>query len=79
MSVDWSGCALVEVNPAKVGGRPVVKGTRVPADTIITDEELGASIEETHESFPSPDFSRVVCRGESWEQKAVAKGRYFQA
>jgi uncharacterized protein (DUF433 family) len=59
MPVDWSGCALVEVNPAKVGGRPVVKGTRVPADTIITDEELGASIEETHESFPSLSLETI--------------------
>ena len=36
-----------------MGGRPVVKGTRIPADTILTDEELGATVEETHESFPS--------------------------
>jgi uncharacterized protein (DUF433 family) len=53
MTVDWSECDLVESVAGKVGGKPVVKGTRIPADTILTDEELGATVEETHESFPS--------------------------
>ena len=53
MIVDWSECDLVESVAGKVGGKPVVKGTRIPADTILTDEELGATVEETHESFPS--------------------------
>jgi uncharacterized protein (DUF433 family) len=53
MIVDWSECELVESIPDKVRGRPVVKGTRKPADTIITEEELGATVGETHESFPS--------------------------
>jgi uncharacterized protein (DUF433 family) len=53
MVVDWSECELVESIPGKLGGRPVVKGTRIPADTIITDQELGATVGETHESFPS--------------------------
>ena len=51
--VDWSGCELVESIPDKVGGRPVVTGTRILADTVLTDQELGATVEETHESFPS--------------------------
>jgi uncharacterized protein (DUF433 family) len=43
MTVDWSECDLVESVAGKVGGRPVVKGTRIPADTILIDEELGAT------------------------------------
>jgi uncharacterized protein (DUF433 family) len=43
MTVDWCECKLVESVPEKVGGRPVVKGTRVPADTILTDQELGCN------------------------------------
>ena len=53
MTVDWSECELVESVAGKVGGRPVVKGTRIPADTILNDEELGATVEETLESFPN--------------------------
>jgi uncharacterized protein (DUF433 family) len=59
MTVDWSECDLVESVAGKVGGRPVVKGTRIPADTILTDEELGASVEETQESFPSLSLDTI--------------------
>jgi uncharacterized protein (DUF433 family) len=59
MTVDWSECELVESVAGKVGGRPVVKGTRIPADTILTDEELGATVEETHESFPSLSLDTI--------------------
>jgi uncharacterized protein (DUF433 family) len=62
MTIDWSECELVESVAGKVGGKPVVKGTRIPADTILTDEELGATVQETHESFPSlsPDTIRSI-------------------
>ena len=59
VSVDWSECDLVESVAGKVGGKPVVKGTRIPADTILTDEELGATVEETHESFPSLSLDTI--------------------
>jgi uncharacterized protein (DUF433 family) len=59
MTVDWSECDLIESVAGKVGGKPVVKGTRIPADTILTDEELGATVEETHESFPSLSLDTI--------------------
>jgi uncharacterized protein (DUF433 family) len=55
MTVDWSECDLVESVAGKVGGRPVVRGTRIPADTILTDEELGAKVEETLENSSRGD------------------------
>ncbi len=51
--MDWTGCSLVESVPGKVSGKPVIKGTRILADTIVQDYELGAPIEEIRESFPS--------------------------
>jgi uncharacterized protein (DUF433 family) len=59
MIIDWSECDLVEIVDGKVGGRPVAKGTRIPADTILNDEELGATVEETHESFPSLSLETI--------------------
>jgi uncharacterized protein (DUF433 family) len=50
---DWSGCELVEVIPGKVSGRPLLKGTRIPADVIIENYDLGCPIEELHEDYPS--------------------------
>lgn len=51
--MDWTGCNLVEIDPEKVDGTPVVKGTRVPADVVLVDEEYGRTPEETHSSFPT--------------------------
>ena len=49
--VDWSECSLVEVDPHRVGGRPVIKGTRMPADDIVANYEFGVPIEEIAEQF----------------------------
>ncbi len=51
--MDWTGCDLVEVDSEKVAGQPVVKGTRVPADVVLIDEEYGRTPEQTHASFPT--------------------------
>jgi uncharacterized protein (DUF433 family) len=51
--IDWTGCELVERVPGKVSGRPIVRGTRILADTIVQDYELGESIEDIQEGYPS--------------------------
>jgi len=50
--IDWTGCELVERIPGKVSGRPIVRGTRILADTIVEDAELGSPLEEIHENYP---------------------------
>jgi uncharacterized protein (DUF433 family) len=50
--IDWTGCELVERIPGKVSGRPIVRGTRILADTIVQDAELGSPLEEIHENYP---------------------------
>ena len=50
--MDWSGCYLVEVVPGKVSGLPIVRGTRIPADVIVSNHEAGLTIEEIQEDFP---------------------------
>lgn len=57
--MDWTGCDLVETDPEKVGGKPVVKGTRVPADAVLIDEEYGRTAEETHASFPTVSVAAI--------------------
>jgi uncharacterized protein (DUF433 family) len=44
--MDWSGCDIVEIVPGKVSGVPLVKNTRVPAETVAESAELGESPEE---------------------------------
>ncbi|HZQ53766.1 MAG TPA: DUF433 domain-containing protein [Bryobacteraceae bacterium] len=43
----WKECPVVETVPGRLGGRPVVKDSRVLADTILETEELGGTAEET--------------------------------
>jgi uncharacterized protein (DUF433 family) len=58
-ALDWTGCPLVEIDPEKVGGTPVVKGTRIPAQGIVDDYDLGSSIEEIHENFPTLSLDTI--------------------
>jgi uncharacterized protein (DUF433 family) len=51
--MDWSGCDVVEQVPGKMGGRPVITGTRIEPETILQDYELGSPVEEIHENFPT--------------------------
>ena len=51
--MDWTGCELVEKIPGKVSGQPVVRGTRILADTILEYADEGAPIDEIREDFPS--------------------------
>jgi uncharacterized protein (DUF433 family) len=49
--LDWSKCPLVEIDPIRVSGRPVLKGTRMPVEDIIANYEYGVSIDEIAEQF----------------------------
>ena len=44
--MDWSGCDIVEVIPGKVSGVPLIRNTRVPADTVLESAELGETPKE---------------------------------
>ena len=52
--MDWSGCNIVEVIPGKVSGAPILKGTRVQADSIVENYESGSPVEEISENFHIP-------------------------
>jgi uncharacterized protein (DUF433 family) len=59
--MDWTGCSLIEIDPEKVHGAPVFKGTRLPVETITDNIDaymdegcsLDEAIAETLENFPS--------------------------
>lgn len=53
--MDWTGCPLVEVNPRKVSGAPILKGTRVQADAIVENYEDRSPVEEISENFAVPE------------------------
>ena len=51
--LDWQDCDLVEIVPGKQSGVPLVKGTRIPAQQIVEESELGSPVEEIAENYPS--------------------------
>ena len=51
MSMDWTNCPLVEMIPGKVSGVPLLKGTRLPADTIVENYQGGSPVDEIADNF----------------------------
>jgi uncharacterized protein (DUF433 family) len=52
--LDWSKCPLVEIDPLRVSGRPVLKGTRLPVEDVIANYEYGVSVSEISAQFHVP-------------------------
>lgn len=59
IAIDWMECELIERVPGKVSGRPVVRGTRILPDAIVDSYELGESIEQLAEGFPSLTIEQI--------------------
>lgn len=57
--VDWAACELIEQVPGKVSGRPVVRGTRIMPDPIVNSYDLGDSVDEIHEGFPTLSLAQI--------------------
>lgn len=57
--IDWIACELIEQVPGKVSGRPVVRGTRILPDPIVNSYDLGDSIDEIHEGFPTLSLVQI--------------------
>jgi uncharacterized protein (DUF433 family) len=49
--VDWRDCALVETTAGKVSGVPLLKGTRMPAQTIVDNIDAGMTPAEVAETW----------------------------
>jgi uncharacterized protein (DUF433 family) len=59
IAIDWMACELIESVPGKVSGRPVVRGTRIMPDAIVGSYELGETIDELREGFPTLSLSQI--------------------
>ncbi len=57
--IDWMACELIEQVPGKVSGQPIVRGTRILPDAIVNSFDLGESVEELHEGFPSLSIAQI--------------------
>lgn len=62
--MDWSGCPEVESIPGKMSGAYLVRGTRIPADSVISNARDGYSPEqlaaEVFEGLPVESARRII-------------------
>lgn len=58
--MDWTGCELIERIPGKVSGRPVVRGTRIMPEAIVASYDMGETIEELREGFPTLSLDQIT-------------------
>jgi uncharacterized protein (DUF433 family) len=59
LGIDWTQCELIECVPGKVSGRPVVRGTRILPEAIVGSYDLGETIEELHQGFPTLSVAQI--------------------
>jgi uncharacterized protein (DUF433 family) len=59
IEIDWMDCELIERIPGKVSGRPIVRGTRILPDAIVNSYDMGESIEDLREGFPSLSAAQI--------------------
>jgi uncharacterized protein (DUF433 family) len=57
--IDWTACELIEQIPGKVSGRPIVRGTRIMPHGIVNSYDMGESIEDIHEDWPSLSTAQI--------------------
>ena len=50
----------ITVDPEILGGTPVFRGTRVPVDALLSNLEVGVSIDEFLENFPTVSREQVL-------------------
>ena len=51
---------LVEIDPEKLGGTPIFRGTRVPIQNLFDSLESGESLEQFLEQYPTVSREQVL-------------------
>ncbi|MBL8028389.1 MAG: DUF433 domain-containing protein [Fibrobacteres bacterium] len=51
---------LIEMNPAVMTGKPVIKGTRITVDIILRKLSSGATVEEILEDYPNLTIESIL-------------------
>ena len=58
-AIDWTLCELIECVAGKVSGRPVVRGARIMPEAIVDSYDLGETIEELGQGFPTLSVAQI--------------------
>ena len=72
-AMNWEGCAEVERVEGRMNGEPVIKWTRVLAQTIVDNYDSGSSLGEIADNYPHipvETLRRVLAFGAGRERVA---------
>jgi len=64
--------SLITCSPDVMGGTPVFRGTRVPVQTLLDYLEVGETIDDFLEGFPTVSREQVVAFLEEAKDRMVA-------
>jgi len=64
--------AVVEVDPGKLSGAPVFRGTRVPIQNLFDYLEHGSTLDEFLAGFPSVSRAQAVTLLEEMKEQVLA-------
>ncbi len=53
-TINWTACPDVEINPEKLGGTPILKHSRMPAEGIVANYADSMSAADIAEVFQLP-------------------------
>ena len=62
---------LVEIDPEKLGGTPVFRGTRVPIQNLFDCLETGESIDQFLEQFPTVSREQLTAVLEESKEQLI--------
>ncbi len=65
--------SVISSNPEIMGGTPVFRGTRVPAQTLIDYLEAGESISDFLDGFPTVTKEQVIAFLEEAKERVLAE------
>lgn len=64
---------IVEVDPEKMSGTPVFRGTRVPIQNLFDYLEAGESLAVFLDDFPTVEREQVLCALELSKERLLAE------
>lgn len=70
--IDWSSCNVVEMDPDRVSGAWVFRGTRVPVAALFENLEDGAPVSQFVEWFPGVTIAQARAVLEHAARSALA-------
>jgi uncharacterized protein (DUF433 family) len=51
--------ALITTNPGIAGGKPIIKGTRIPVEMLANEHAAGRTVEQLHYSYPHLTLKQI--------------------